>query len=366
MNREIFLIVAETVLLDAYCYIHGLRYMISLGIECTAHTFAVGIVEKNNNMKILADARDVYKPSKELSGIHPTEAMQHHDFVKESVLERALSEASLSLNDVDIISYSAGPGLPPCLKIGTEFVKALVEKTKKPVFAVNHPVAHIEIGKVLSSSKDPIILYVSGGNTQIIGYENSRYRVFGETQDIPIGNAIDTLMRNAGVKGTLGGAELEKRAEKGKKYIELPYVVKGMDLSFSGLLTAATQKFKKNPDDLENICFSFQETCYAMLAEVCERALAHTGKKELLVTGGVAASRRLNAMLDIMCSERGAKLFSCPGKYTGDNGVMIAYTGALASQNEKPLRCIDFYPRWRVDDAQITWMEQFLLKFPGA
>ncbi len=332
--------------------------MISLGIECTAHTFAAGIVEGDKNkIKILSDVRDTYEPKKALQGIHPVEAKQHHELVKESVLENALRNANLLLGDVDIISYSAGPGLPPCLKTGTELVKELEKKHKKPVLAVNHPLAHIEIGKILSSAHDPVVLYVSGGNTQIIAFESGRYRVFGETEDIPIGNAIDTFMRNAGIKGTLGGAEMEHLALQGKKYIELPYVVKGMDLSFSGILTASVQKYRKNPEMLNDICFSFQETCYAMLTEVCERALAHTNKKELLVTGGVAASHRLSAMLESMCSARDAALFTCPQAYAGDNGVMIAYAGALmALSGQKEEKNIDFNAKWRIDEAEVGWM----------
>ena len=329
-----------------------------LGIECTAHTFAAGIIRsEGNHMDICADVRDVYVPSKELSGIHPTEAAAHHNRVKEDAVRRALADAQLTLPDVDILAYSAGPGLPPCLKAGVECVTQLTEKHHTPIFAVNHPIAHIEIAKVLTGATDPIVLYVSGGNTQIIGFENGRYRVFGETQDIPIGNAIDTFMRNVGVKGTLGGPELEQLASQGKKYIQLPYVVKGMDLSFSGILTAATQKYAKQPGALADLCFSFQETCYAMLTEVCERALAHTGKRELLATGGVAASQRLSAMLQSMCEQRNAHSFVCPQQYAGDNGVMIAWTGALMHNSGAPATAnVDFFSKWRADDADVPWM----------
>jgi N6-L-threonylcarbamoyladenine synthase/protein kinase Bud32 len=146
-------------------------------------------------------------------------------------------------------------------------------------------------------------------------------------------------------------------AKKGN-YIELPYVVKGMDLSFSGILTSALNKFRKG-EKLEDLCYSMQETCYAMLTEVAERALAHTGKKELLLTGGVAASQRLQEMLEIMCRERGAKLYICPREFAGDNGVNIAWTGMLAYKNgQKPVSIekADFYQRWRTDEVEIGWM----------
>ena len=206
---------------------------------------------------------------------------------------------------------------------------------------VNHPVAHLEVARALTECKNPIIVYVSGGNTQIIGYSNGRYRVFGETLDIAVGNAIDTLMRQLAETNVAkqrsftfqpfpGGPIMEKLAENGK-YIELPYAVKGMDLSFAGLVTAASKKFKEG-SKIEDVCFSFQETAYAMITEVAERAMAHLGKEECVLTGGVAASKRLCEMLTIMCEERGAKFKPCPKEYTGDNGIMIAITGAVQAR----------------------------------
>ena len=323
--------------------------MISLGIEGTAHTFGIGIVKDGS---VLANAKDVYKPEK--GGIHPAEAKEHHERVKQEVLEDALEQAGILLEDIDIIAYSAGPGLPPCLKVCLDFAKELSEKAKKPLIEVNHCIAHIEIGKLLTKADDMITLYVSGGNTQVIGFASGRYRVFGETQDIAIGNAIDTFIREIGL-GHPGGPIFDKLAKKGK-YIELPYVVKGMDLSFSGILTSALQKYKSGIK-IEDICFSFQETCYAMLTEVTERALAHTGKNEVLLTGGVAASQRLQNMLRIMCEERGARFFVCPKEFAGDNGAMIAYTGLLAYKPGQASKKPDFYQKWRTDDVEVRWIK---------
>lgn len=337
--------------------------MLCLGIEGTAHTFAAGVVDEN--FKILADARSAYKPEK--GGIHPAEAALHHKNSKEKTLEEALAQANATLSDIDFIAYSAGPGLPPCLRVVTEYAKALAQRFQKPLVAVNHPVAHLEIAKILTQSKDPIFVYVSGGNTQIIGYASRRYRVFGETLDIAIGNAIDEFIRKLGF-GFPGGPILEEKASKGKNYIELPYVVKGMDLSFSGIVTAALKKWEKISKNkaesehsamLNDICFSFQETIYAMLTEVTERAMAHTGKTEALLTGGVAASKRLREMMDVMCRERGGRFFACPKEYSGDNGVMIAATGLIQYKHgDKTAPAdADFYPRWRVDDVEIKWMQ---------
>ncbi len=254
---------------------------------------------------------------------------------------------------MDLIAYSQGPGLPPCLWAGMEFAKELGEKNGIPVIGVNHPVGHIEIGKLATGTKDPVVIYVSGGNTQVIAYASGRYRVFGETEDIPIGNAIDTFARKVGLPNP-GGPEVERLAKSGK-YVELPYVVKGMDLSFSGIVTAAEKLYRKGAK-LEDLCFSIQETCFAMLVEVTERAVAHTGKKEVLLTGGVAANRRLTEMLEIMCRERGAAFHAVPMKYAGDCGSMIAWVGLLAYKTGE--RTKDFEPisRWRTDEMEIKWV----------
>lgn len=323
--------------------------MIILGIESTAHTLAVGIFD---GKKILSDSRGIYKPEK--GGIHPAEAAKHHENVKEEILAQALEESGLLLTDIDVIAFSAGPGLPPCLRAGLDFAKELRQKTRKPAVAVNHPVAHIEIAKFLTKAKDPVVLYTSGGNTQVIGYASGRYRVFGETQDIAVGNAIDTFIRET-TGGYPGGPVMEQYAKQGRNYKELPYVVKGMDLSFSGIVTAALQRYKQGAD-IADLCFSFQETCYAMLTEVTERALAHSEKKEVLLTGGVAASERLQQMIKIMCEERGASAFLCPKEYSGDNGIMIAIAGFLAYSSGQRTKKLDYNSKWRVDEAEISWL----------
>ncbi len=329
--------------------------MICLGIESTAHTFGVGIMD---DKKVLANARDMFVPAQ--GGINPVDAKNHHEKVKTEVLDKALNEAGVSLNDIDLFAYSAGPGLPPCLKTGARFVQEIAGS--KPIIEVNHCIAHIEIGKLMTSAKDPIVVYVSGGNTQVIGYAAGRYRVFGETQDIPIGNAIDVFIRETyGLNRTassFGGPVLEKLAEGGK-YIELPYVVKGMDLSFSGIMTSAIQKYNKAKDKniIHDLCFSLQENCYAMLTEVTERALAHTGKREVLLVGGVAASQRFREMIGKMCEERGATSYVVPKDYSGDQGAMIAWAGLLAHKHgQLQTKTPDFNPIWRTEQVEIKWI----------
>lgn len=323
-----------------------------LGIESTAHTFGIGII--NDKGKVLANIKDMYKTEK--GGIIPLEAKKHHERIKEEILEKALKEAKLKIEDIDIISFSQGPGLPPCLLSGKNFAKELSLKYKKPLIGVNHLIAHLEIGKVLTKSKDPVFILATGANTQIIAFEGKKYRIFGEALSIGIGNALDKFGRDIEL-GFPSGPKIEEMAKKGK-YVELSYVVKGMDVEFSGIITQAVNLAKKGVLK-EDLCFSLQETLFAMLTEVSERALAHTEKKELLLIGGVAANKRLIQMLSTMCKDRKVKFSVVPIEYSGDNGVQIAWQGILESKNikfdKKKIEEIDINPKFRVEDVEVNW-----------
>jgi universal protein Kae1 len=320
-----------------------------LGIESTAHTFAIGIIDDKGN--VLFDERSVYKPPLG-KGIHPREAAQFHIENATNVLKNALKK----VKDIDVISFSQGPGLPNCLQIGATIARFLSLKYKKPLIGVNHCVGHIEIGKLMTNCKDPVVVYCSGGNTQIIAYVGGKYRIFGETTDIPIGNAFDVLARELGLEMP-GGPKIEELAKKGS-WIDLPYVVKGMDLSFTGIVTQCKKLHNQNVKK-ENITYSFQETVFSMLTEVTERALAHTNKEEVLLVGGVAASHRLQDMMKIMCSGREAKSYSVPDKYCGDNGIMIGWNGILAFKSDQKMKIEDtsYIKDWRTDEVDITWLK---------
>lgn len=318
-------------------------------INCR-NTFGVGIIDEKGN--VLADKRVIYRPPLG-KGIIPNEAAKFHEKNSEIVLNNALNESNLKLEEINVLAYAAGAGLPPCLLVGAKFVKKISEEFKKPLIPVCHQIAHLEIGKFMSKAKDPVFVYLSGGNTQIIAFVENVYRVFGETEDIPIGNCLDVVAREMGLPMP-GGPEIEKLAEGGK-YIELPYVVKGMDVSYSGIATAAINLLKKG-FRREDVAFSLQETCFSMLTEVTERALAHTEKKEVLLVGGVAANKRLYEMMQKMCEKRGAKAYVVPAEYAGDNGVMIAWTGLLAYKaGWKPDIKDIIKPKWRIDE--IKWFE---------
>ncbi len=330
---------------------------IVLGIESTAHTFGVGVV---NESEVIADIRYKYEPEK--GGIHPREAALYFMSVGPKAILEALKTAKVNARDLAGIAIALGPGLGPCLRVGATYARAMAVYLSKSLIPVNHAVAHIEIGKLITNVKDPLVVYLSGGNTLIAAFNEGRYRIFGETLDIALGNFMDTFVREIGLAPPYvisGVHQLDICAEKGRKLIDLPYVVKGQDVSFSGLLTAALKAVKKG-HAIEDVCYTVREIAYSAIVEVSERALAHTGKKEVLVVGGVAASKYLKEKFEVMAKLRNTELAIVPPKYAVDNGAMIAWTGFLAFKSNITVEPEKAYvrQRWRLDEVDIPWIKQ--------
>lgn len=323
--------------------------MIIFGLEGTAWNLSAALV---NEKEVLFEKSATYVPAK--GGIHPREASQHHAEHMADVVGSVLAHARERDLKIDGIAFSQGPGLGPCLRTVATASRVLSLRFGLPLVGVNHCVAHIEVGKWQSGATDPAVIYVSGANSQVLALRQGRYRIFGETLDISVGNAIDKFARYVSLHHP-GGPKVEELAKKAKRYIPLPYTVKGMDLSFSGLSTAATEAAKKY--DLEDVCYSLQETAFAMLVEVTERAMAHAEKKEAMLVGGVGANKRLGEMLNTMCEERGARFFLPPRKYMGDNGSMIAYTGMIMLKSGVVTSLADskVRPGYRTDDVEVKW-----------
>ncbi|MDP2749668.1 MAG: bifunctional N(6)-L-threonylcarbamoyladenine synthase/serine/threonine protein kinase [Nanoarchaeota archaeon] len=336
--------------------------MVCLGIETTAHTFGVSIaVEENGQGKILSNVRDSYTTKK--GGMIPNQAADHHVDVCDVVLKKSLDEAKIKIDDVDVICFSQGPGIGHTLRIGAFFARCLAHMFGKPLVGVNHCIAHLEIARLVTDATDPVLLYVSGANTQVIAYEGQKYRIFGETLDIGIGNFLDCFARELDL-GFPGGPHVYELSLKSKKYIELPYVVKGMDVSFGGLLTNLKQKIHKSAFGKEytkeDLCFSAQETTFAMLVEVAERALNHCDKRELVLGGGVACNKRLQEMCHKMCKDAGFKFYVPEPQYLIDNAAMIAWLGLLEFKVGNILNVEDskdskMLPYWRTDDVIVNW-----------
>jgi bifunctional N6-L-threonylcarbamoyladenine synthase / protein kinase Bud32 len=317
-----------------------------LGIEGTAWNLSAALFDTD----LISLASRPYSPAQ--GGIHPREAAQHHASVMNELLATVLTEPE----KITGIAYSQGPGLGPCLRTVATAARSLALALDVPLVGVNHCVAHVEIGCFATGCKDPIVLYASGANTQVIGYLNGRYRIFGETLDVGIGNALDKFARAKNFPHP-GGPHIEAQAKNGS-YIELPYTVKGMDLAFSGLMSAA----KDHKAPLSDVCYSFQETAFAMCVEVTERAMSLADKNEVLLVGGVGANRRLQEMLRIMCEERGAEFFVPENKYLGDNGAMIAYTGKLMLESgvSLPVESSQVNPSFRSDEVEVTWKHELV------
>ena len=330
-----------------------------IGVESTAHTFSFGLVTLGGIPHKSYSA--LYRP--EEGGIHPREAADHHSELSGHLIEKLLRTEKIDCSQVEAIAYSQGPGLGPCLRIGANVSRALAEHWQVPLVGVNHCVAHIEIGRNQTGCKDPVLLYVSGGNTQVIARAGNRYQVLGETLDIGIGNMLDKFARTQGLAFP-GGPKIEKLAQKWHEsnpaadveHIPLPYSVQGMDLNFSGLLNAALQRINEG-HELGAVCWSLQEHAFASCIEVAERALAHTGKRELLLGGGVACNERIREMTQIMCEQRGAIGVWPEKKYCIDNGTMIAELGRKMLESNSITKYDDSLvnPSLRTDHTIVEW-----------
>ncbi|OIO27433.1 UGMP family protein [Candidatus Micrarchaeota archaeon CG_4_10_14_0_2_um_filter_60_11] len=315
--------------------------MFCLGIESTAHTFGASLVDGNGS--VLSDVRKSYKSAGK--GIVPREVAAWHSENAGAIIEEAMVDGA------EMVAFAQGPGIGNCLQVGSDAAHSLAEKLGVPLVGVNHCVAHLEIGRLFSKARDPVFLYVSGGNTQVVAFEAGKYRVFGETLDIGVGNLLDKFARFLGL-GFPGGPALYELSKRGK-YLPLAYSVKGMDVCYSGLFTQAKQAIEKGAAK-EDVAYSLQETAFSMLVEVSERAMAHCGKNELLLGGGVAASPLLQEKCRVMCEARDAKFLPIEPKYAVDNAVMIAWQGLLERKKANREKW-DIRPYWRTDEVAVDW-----------
>lgn len=326
--------------------------MLVLGIEGSANKLGVGIVR---NETILANIRRTYVPPTG-EGFIPMLVAEHHREAILPLLREALELAGTSMEEIDAIAYTRGPGMQQSLNVVLTVVRALALIFDKPLVPVNHCIAHIEMGRLVTGAENPVILYASGGNTQIIAYSNRRYKIFGETLDIAVGNCLDKLARILGLDNKPSpGYSIEKMAQRGRTYVDLPYCIKGMDMSFSGILSYLKKIAAQHA--CEDICYSAQETIFSILVEGTERCLSFIGSSEVLIVGGVGCNMRLQEMMADMLSERGGKLYATDERFCIDNGAMIAYAGYLMhkSGHRAEFRECNVTQRFRTDSVEATW-----------
>ena len=345
------------------------RRLLAIGFEGSANKIGVGVVSASG--EILSNPRKTYVTPVG-TGFLPRETAKHHQSVVVELAERALREAGgLRVEDIDVVCFTKGPGMGAPLTSTAACARTLALLYDKPMVGVNHCVAHIEMGRLVTGAENPVILYVSGGNTQVIAYNEQRYRIFGETIDIAVGNMLDRFARVCGLSNDPApGYNIEQEAKKGKKFIEGPYGVKGMDVNLSGILTFyesyANEHLGKGEVTAADLCFSMQETVFSMMVEITERAMAHTNAKDVLIVGGVGCNLRLQEMMAVMASERGGKLYGLDengrmdDRFCIDNGAMIAYTGLLQYLNGEttPLEETQCTQRFRTDEVLVTWRDK--------
>uniref|UniRef100_A0A3P9PHH4 N(6)-L-threonylcarbamoyladenine synthase n=1 Tax=Poecilia reticulata TaxID=8081 RepID=A0A3P9PHH4_POERE len=309
-----------------------------IGFEGSANKIGIGIIRDG---EVLSNPRRTYitPPGQ---GFMPSDTARHHRAVILTVLKEALEQAGLKPADIDCVAYTKGPGMGAPLVTVALVARTVAQLWGKPLLGVNHCIGHIEMGRLITQANNPTVLYVSGGNTQVIAYLERRYRIFGETIDIAVGNCLDRFARVIKISNDPSpGYNIEQMAKKGSRYVELPYTVKGMDVSFSGILSF------------------IEETVFAMLVEITERAMAHCGSQEVLIVGGVGCNLRLQEMMGVMCKERGAKLFATDERFCIDNGAMIAQAGWEMFRSGYVTELEDSWitQRYRTDEVEVTWRD---------
>lgn len=331
-------------------------FMISLGLEGSANKLGIAIMRDN---EILVSVRKTFN-AETGQGFLPIQISQHHRLNILKLITLALRLSKLSIRDISIICYTKGPGIGSALASVALVARIISLILQRPIVPVNHCVAHIEMGRYITGAENPVILYVSGGNTQVIAYSNKKYRIFGETIDIAVGNCIDKAARDLNISNVPSpGYNVELKARQGDKLIKLPYNVKGMDVSFSGLATNLKSLIADH--SISDICFSLQETAFSMLTEITERAMSHVGSEEVLVVGGVGCNKRLQNMMESMAKSRASILHASDERFCIDNGLMIAWTGLLIYKSfpdgKYPILVEEAYcnQRYRTDEVIVSW-----------
>ncbi|KAI1505893.1 Gcp-like domain-containing protein [Biscogniauxia marginata] len=385
--------------------------LLALGCEGSANKLGIGIIAHDpltSQSRILSNIRHTFV-SPPGTGFLPKDTAKHHRSFFVRLARSALREARISPADLDCICYTKGPGMGAPLQSVAIAARTLSLLWDKPLVGVNHCVGHIEMGREITGATNPVVLYVSGGNTQVIAYAEQRYRIFGETLDIAVGNCLDRFARTLEISNDPApGHNIEMLARKGGKVLlDLPYAVKGMDCSFSGILGAAdllaaqmreqrerirlrqqkqsngengypngsantkqeASSKEERPEEQgeedeviitpEDLCFSLQETVFAMLVEITERAMAHVGSNQVLIVGGVGCNERLQDMMGRMAAERGGSVYATDERFCIDNGIMIAHAGLLAYETgfRTPLEESTCTQRFRTDEVHIKWRD---------
>lgn len=370
----------------------GRDFYLALGMEGSANKLGIGVIRhprgelsETNRAEVLSNVRDTYMTPPG-QGFLPRDTARHHRNWIVRIVKRALAEAGVSGADLDVICFTQGPGMGAPLQLVVICARTLAQLWDLPLVGVNHCVGHIEMGREITGANNPVVLYVSGGNTQVIAYSRQCYRIFGETLDIAIGNCLDRFARVLNIPNDpFPGYNIEQMAKKGKNLVPLPYTVKGMDMLMLGILQFIEDLYRKLPKDeddgeqpkkkrkkgtfdeatgetytREDLCYSLQEYLFAMLVEITERALAHVDSNQVLIVGGVGSNERLQEMMKLMIEDRkNGQIFATDERFCIDNGIMIAHAGLLAYRmgQTQELANTVCSQRFRTDEVAVTWRD---------
>lgn len=296
-------------------------------------------------------------------GVVPELAARDHIRRLPLLLESALKEANIILEDIDVFAYTAGPGLLGALMTGASFTKSLAYACTKPALAIHHMEGHL-LSPMLSEQQPEypfIALLVSGGHTQLMAVKApGDYRLLGQTLDDAVGEAFDKTAKLMGLPYP-GGPELAKLAQKGdaKRFkLSKPMVNRpGMDMSFSGLKTQVRLLIEaQGESSYPDIAACFEQTIADTLAIKCKRAWLETGYRDLVVAGGVSANQTLRTKLNETATNLGKKAYFPPLSLCGDNALMIAYAAAQRiTEAQDSNLAIDVRARWPLNQiAKIT------------
>ncbi|UJF24928.1 tRNA (adenosine(37)-N6)-threonylcarbamoyltransferase complex transferase subunit TsaD [Suttonella sp. R2A3] len=298
---------------------------------------------------------------REHGGVVPELAARDHMRRLPILLDEALTSAKRQLSDIDVIAYTAGPGLLGALMTGAAFARSLAFSLNKPALGIHHMEGHL-LSPMLGDEQPEypfVALLVSGGHTQLMAVNApGDYQMLGQTLDDAVGEAFD---KTAKLMGLLypGGPELAKLAEDGDPQsfkLSRPMVNRpGMDMSFSGLKTQVRLLIESSENSeaqaRANIAASFQQTIADTLVIKCQRAWAHTGYRDLVVAGGVSANQTLRQALEDSAQKHNKRVFFPPKALCTDNALMIAYVGALRAQQAGTHDLnIDARARWPLSD----------------
>ena len=306
---------------------------ITLGIESSCDETSASVVAEGRNAlsNIIASQIKVHQV---FGGVVPEIASRHHLDNINQVIDSALAEADIKLDEVDLIGVTHGPGLVGALLIGLATAKAIAFALKKPLVGVHHIQGHISANYLEHKDLKPpfLSLVVSGGHTHIIDVEDyNTYRVLGRTRDDAAGEAFDKVARVLGL-GYPGGPLIDKAAQKGNPHaveFKRVYLEKdSLDFSFSGIKTGVlnyinTQKLKGEDISVEDTAASFQLAVMEVIVNKTVMAAENMKKDKVVLAGGVAANSLLRSMLQEACDKKGIGLYYPSPILCTDNAAMI-------------------------------------------